>query len=292
MPRGRNAVSRTPGTSNRHRTLFGAFAGAYNYPNDPYETKEQMRARVCAAYGVASLPVERLFNEATWRVPPSGSPFIVSFAQDPSAVAAGVFDTEITTFVESLDPQTTYWLCLNHECDQTSRSYTPEEQVAGFRQFATVVRAVGMPHVKLASIMMSWTLGRGDDVWRQWYAGPEYVDALGWDAYWRPTLEHDVADVYGPAMDVTRAEGMPLLICETSMGAQGHGGQEFVDGAYVEIPEDVWMQFVTDAIAFLDVPGTAAVTWFETHKIDGHWRLQSHPDALAVWSEAVAASPT
>lgn len=249
-----------------------------------------MRSRVCAAYGVETLPVERLFNEGTWVVPPAGTPAIVSFSQNPSAVASGAYDSEITAFVEALDPDTTYWLCLNHECDQSSRSYTPAEQVAGFRHFATVARAVGKPKVKLTCIMMSWTLTRGQDVWRQWYPGPKYVDALGWDAYWRPTLKHTATDVYGPAMDTARAEGKPLLICETSMGAPGHGGQELIDGIYQEIPEEDWSQFTKDAIVLLDVPTTAGVCWFETNKVDGHWRLETHPDALAGWSRAVVNS--
>ena len=98
--------------------------------------------------------------------------------------------------------------------------------MAGFRHFSTVVRAVGKPRVKLMPILMSWTLSRGTDFWRQWYPGAAYVDALGWDAYWRPTLKHTAADVYGGVMAINQAEGLPLLICETSLGAQGHGGKQ------------------------------------------------------------------
>jgi Glycosyl hydrolase family 26 len=288
-----SAASGTKGVSGdvrQTKTLFGAFAGPYLYPNDnPFEAKVQMRARVCAAMGTAELPVERIFNENTWVVPEAGRPAIVSFTQNPSSVAAGDFDGQITAFVQALDPNTRYWLCLNHECDQTTRSYSPAEQVAGFRHFSTVVRAVGKARVKLVPILMSWTLTRGVDFWRQWYPGAAYVDALGWDAYWRPTLKHTAADVYGGVLAVTRAEKKPMLICETSLGAQGHGGQQLVDGVYQDIPDSIWTQFTTDAIAYLNIPGVAAVTWFETNKTDGRWLLEDHPEALAIYSSAVAA---
>lgn len=280
----------TAGSRGRHRTLFGAFPGTWNYPNvDPTETKAQMRARVCQAYGVQDLPVERIFNEQSWAVPAAGNPAIVSFAQNPSSVANGDFDSQIRAFVTALDPATTYWLCLNHECDQQGRAYTAVEQVAGFRHFSNVVRSIGKSNVKLAPILMSWTISQGVDKWRQWYPGADYVDALGWDAYWRPTLKHTAADVYGPAMAINRAEGLPLLVGETSMGAMGHGGQELVDGVYKDIPESDWTQFTTDALAYLDVPSTAAVCWFETNKGDGCWRLQGHSGALAVYAAAVQA---
>ncbi len=82
----------------------------------------------------------------------------------------------------------------------------------------------------------------------------------------------------------------PLLICETSMGSQGHGGQELVDGSYVDIPDSGWAEFTADAIAYLNVPGTAAVTWFETNKYDGDWLLENHSAALAEWGAAAVAS--
>jgi hypothetical protein len=138
---------------------------------------------------------------------------------------------------------------------------------------------------------MSWTLGQGDvDHWKDWYPGADYIDALGWDAYWRPNLPHTADDVYGPAMEAARDEGKRLLICETSMGAPGHGGTYLVDGKYVEIPEQWWTDFTADAIEYLDGPDTAAVTWFETNKTDGHWLLQNHPEALASYKAAVNAS--
>jgi hypothetical protein len=277
-----------PRSSRQRRPLFGALAGPIKYPNvDPTETKADMRARLCAAYQVPRLPVERIFNEATWVVPPAGTPAIVSFTQDPSAVAAGQFDSDITAFVQNLDPKTRYWLCLNHECDQPTRPYTPAQQVAGFRHFSTVARAVGNPNVALACIMMSWTLTQGDDTWRQWYPGPAYVDALGWDAYWRPTLPHSADYIYGPALAVCRAEGKPLLICETSMGAAGHGGQELVGGTYQDIPDELWTAFTAEAIAYLNIADVAAVTWFETNKYDGRWLLEGHSAAFDLWKAAV-----
>ncbi len=280
-----------PRRSSRPRTLFGALPGPLKYPNvDPTELKDDMRARVCAAYQVPSLPVERIFNEATWAVPPAGTPAIVSFTQDPAAVASGQFDGDITAFVRALDPNTQYWLCLNHECDQPTRPYTPAQQVQGFRHFSTVVRAVGMANVALTPILMSWTLSQGLDFWRQWYPGPEYVDALGWDAYWRPLLPHTADDIFGPALDVSRGEGKPMLICETSMGAAGHGGQYLVDGVYRDIPDELWTAFTADAVAYLNITDVAAVTWFETNKYDGRWLLEGHAAALDLWKAAVRGS--
>lgn len=270
------------------KTLFGAFAGMLKFPNsNPTELKADMRSRVNTALG--PLAVERIFNEGSWTVPASGTAAIVSFTQDPAAVARGDFDDQIKAFVQALDAATTYWLCLNHECDQSTRPYTPADQVAGFQHFSTVVRGIGKTNVKLATILMSWTLDQvGPDHWRDWYPGPDYVDALGWDCYWRPTLPHTAQDIYGTAYAVTLGEGKDFLVCETSIGAKGAGG--WMDAARtIPVPEDVRTAFVTDAIAFLEGKA-AAVTWFETNKVDGNWLLEGHPEALQLWKTAVAAS--
>ncbi len=271
------------------RTLFGAFCGPDRYPNDhPTEEKREMQAAVRDRMGGA-LAVERIFNESSWDVPHlAGASGIVSFAQNPARVAAGVHDAHIRRFVQgvhALGITQTWWLCLNHECDQTTRNYSPADQVAGFRRFSDVVRdecdLLGESSIKVTTILMSWTLTLGKDAWRQWYPGPKYVDALGWDAYFRPNMAHEPEDVYGPAIAVTQSEGKRLLICETSLGAKGAGGKGFSDKQ--------WTDYTKGAIKLLD--GTArAVTWFETHKVDGDWRLHNHPAALAAYADAVQTS--
>ena len=273
----------------RTRTLFGAFCGPDRYPNvNPTEEKWEMQAAVRARMGGA-LGVELIFNEGRWDVPHlAGAAGIVSFTQDPADVAAGVHDAHIRGFVQgvhALGITQPWWLCLNHECDQDSRPYSPADQVDGFRRFSDLVRdecdQLGETNIKLTTILMSWTLTRGKDVWRQWYPGPEYVDALGWDAYFRPNIAHEPEDVYGPAITVTQAEGRRLLICETSLGAKGAGGTGFTD--------QQWTDYTHGAIQLLD--NTArAVTWFETNKVDGDWRLANHPTALAAYATAVQAS--
>lgn len=262
-------------------TLFGAYCGPAKYPNvNPVETKEHMQARVESALG-GGLGVERIYNEHSWKVPRAGIPAIISFSQDPSAVAAGRFDSQIRQFAQSLDRNTTYWLCLNHEPDVAGKPYTPAQQVAGFKQFSRVVRSVAGPNTKLTTILMSWTLRQGVDTWRQWYPGPGYVDALGWDAYFRPNLHRTADTVYGLAKSVSQAEGKQFLICETSMGTAHQGGGGFTD--------QEWTTLVASAIAYLD-GAAAAVAWFYTYNANGNWKLDGHAGALAEWRQAVTMS--
>lgn len=267
------------------KTKFGWFPGYFRYPNSPVETKPQMRARTIAAFGCPP-PVERIFNEGSWAPPPSDVPAILSVTQDPTRIANGEFDAQITALCQA---DWSGWITPNHECDQTTRSYTPAAQKAGLAHFSQVVRAAGNPRVKVCMILMAWTLSQGSaDHWRDWYPGPEYVDALGWDCYWRPTLPHTAQDIYGLAYAVTQGEGKDFLVCETSMGAQGSGG--WMDSARtIPVPEAARTQFVGDAISWLDGKATA-VTWFETNKVDGNWLLEGHPEALQMWKTAVAAS--
>jgi hypothetical protein len=261
-------------------TLWGAFCGPTKYPNaDPIEDKATMRARVCSEYGVTTLGVERLFNMGGW-APPPAAPCIISFDQDPSAVAAGDFDAEIAAFVAALNPDIHYWLCLNHEPET---KWTPGNQVAGFRRFHDVVMANRTSvKTKTAPILMAFTLIHGNA--EQWYPGDDYCDALGFDSYWRPTTENTAAKAFQPCINYAVTKDKPLLICETSMGAVNHGGKmlDFASNTYVDIPEASWTTFVTEAKALLN--GNArAVCWFETCKVDGSWRLYPHTDAAAAW---------
>lgn len=273
-----------PGTA-----LFGALCGVLKGSG---ESKGQARARVTALYG--GMPVERIYLATAF------DPVLVNvghsviatwaFPGDLSDVAAGAYDARITTFAAAWKGPGTLYLGPNHEPDQDGRPYTAAQFAAAAARVMFAIQAAGNPLVKTTVILMSYTLTKGPDAWKAWYYGYGHdVDVQGWDAYWRPTTQRTAEAVYGPCRDAAASWGMPWLIGETSMGALHNLGSMQRD-TWDPIPEAEWAQFVSDGIALLSSSGCVAVTWFETNLVDGDGRLANHPDALALWKAAVAAS--
>jgi hypothetical protein len=109
-----------------------------------------------------------------------------------------------------------------------------------------------------------------------WYPGDAHCDAVGFDCYYRSTIPvfRTTTGVFAAPLAFATARGKPLVIGEHAVGA------DFTDAQ--------WTSFVQGSIATLDVPGVAAVTWFETNKTDGDYRLVNHSAAQAEWSSVAS----
>lgn len=263
-------------------TQFGALCGVMK---DSGETKAQARARVTALYG--GMAVERIYLGSSFAPVNVGHSVIGTWAfPDMAAVAAGQYDAQITAFCKAWTGPGTLYAGPNHEPDQDGRSYTAAQFSAAAARVCQVIKAAGNPLVKSTVILMSYTLTKGPDAWKAWYAGYE-PDVIGWDGYWRPTTQRTAEAVLGPCRDA--AAGKPWLIGEISMGALHNLGSMERD-SWVPIPEAEWTKFVAESIPLLQTSGCVAATWFETNLVDGDGRIAPHPEALGLWSAAVQAS--
>ena len=135
---------------------------------------------------------------------------LFSFKANWAEMAAGQHDNDVRNLVNSIPEGHLTYLCWFHEPenDGTASAFVP-----AFRQFATVAKGVGKPHVKVTLILMSWTWnpasGRNPS---DWWPGAEYVDAVGLDGYnsyngtnkltWKA-----VADIFQTPTDWLRAHG-------------------------------------------------------------------------------------
>jgi len=253
-----------------------------------------MRARTCASFGVATLPVERIYNLGVFTAPPATGNHMVSFSFDPAQVASGVYDTQFENYVAALGSTRKFWLALNHEPEG---DYPPANQIAGSRRFCDIVHANSGPNIKTATILMSSTLIGSTTNWLQWYPGDTYIDCIGWDAYYRPKTLRTPQAVYGAAFDAAASRGKPTIIGETGIGAVGHGGHlenPVGSGIYTDIDDSVYNTFVTDTVAYLNAkpPGAMeAICWFNVVKSDGNWTFDcqgyNHLTSRAIWAAAV-----
>jgi hypothetical protein len=144
---------------------------------------------------------------------------LFSFKANWSEMAAGQHDADVRNLVNSIPAGHLTYLCWFHEPenDGTAASFVP-----AFRRFASVVKALGKPQVKVTLILMTWTWeaasGRNPN---DWWPGAEYLDAVGLDGYnsyngtnkltWKA-----VPDIFQTATDWVRAHGASEIgIAET-----------------------------------------------------------------------------
>lgn len=266
------------------KTLWGAWTGPENYPTQ--QTKPQQRAMVESRFGASPLPIERVFNGASFALPPPGTgDQVISFDLNPGAVLAGNYDANLTVFARSLSSEHRYWLCLNHECERADKGLDPGEQSAAFDHFDTVIKANrSHPKVRTMPIFMSWSL-RTPGLVDQWLPSANHFNTLGMDAYWRPTILNSAELVFRPVVNYAEQLHKNFMICETSLGAQGNLGSMQKD-TDVPIPNEKYTQFVTEMHGILN--GVArGVNWFEGVNKDGDGRLKDHAEALTAYSSYV-----
>lgn len=298
----RTGETQAPGTGPpvAATTLFGAFPG----PNaiGSGESKAQMRARTCATFGVAQLPMERSY--ATVGVgggsmpvtPPATGNFCFSFAYNNPSAMDSTYQTALANFVGALNPAEKYLMILNHEADQNQSGAS---QIAGFRIFADIVRANrANANVKTCTNLTSFTLRSSVPAndWEQWYPGDSYVDVIGFDSYWRPSGEFTNIDAcFGRPLRAAQRHGKQLSIGETAIGAQGHGGY-YADGV-TPIPDSWYNTWLPQLTAYLTHADVHSVQWFNCVKTESssgayaNWTFDcdgmNHPTSQAIYAAAV-----
>lgn len=270
-------------------TLFGAFAGEPSLGSST--TKAQDRARTCASFGVAQLPSERLFPTVgvgggvfPTAPTPTGN-FCISFDHYPPStiVSDTTWQNALEAYVGALPATEKYWLVLNHEVDVASKGVPGPDQVAGYKIFADIIHANrNNADVKTATILTAFSLRASlpnpNTDWEAWYAGDNYVDVIGFDSYWRPSGEFTNIDAcFGKPLRAAQRHGKQLIIGETSIGAQGHGG--FYQDGVTPIPDSFYTSWLPQLVAKLTDPDVVSVHWFDAVKSEG-----SSGGAYANWT--------
>jgi hypothetical protein len=247
--------------------LFGAYPG-FDSATDHSEPMSSRLDRVTQEFG-GHLGVVRIYQEGNLTLPKMTGPAIVSWNFPLAGTLAGQYNAQIDAIARGA----TYplWFVPWHEVEHNKMA--PADYVKLFRYIANRVHAIGNPNVKMTPIFMGWTVRKMDlTTFNSFYPGDAWVDAIGFDTYLSP----NVADLSTP-------EGM--LSAPMQVAAQHHKplviGEVSIRPGYTDAQ---WTDDVARIIHILDTPATAAVTWFETDKYDGDWRMDPHPASVAEWS--------
>jgi hypothetical protein len=120
---------------------------------------------------------------------------------------------------------------------------------------------------------------RSLDVMRRIYPGDGYVDMVGMSGYLRSNYDPDASyqDVYGATLGqiTTVAPGKPVLLAEVgaaeSVGTKPRYVRALFDGAGAD-------------------PRIAGVVWFSLEVGSDDWRVDSSPESVAAFREALDGS--
>jgi len=188
------------------------------------ETYQEALARIDGYYN--GLEVVRIFYPGlpqAWpgKLDTGGRPMIVSFKAPPADVIAGRHDAALGTWFRTAPRDRVVWWTYFHEPenDIEAGSFTAAQFRQAWQRLAGLADAAGNPDLRATLILMGWTLEPGSGRnWRDYYAGPQHVDVLGWDLYnlsWRNGNYRPPADNFQRVVAVSQAEGLPFGIAET-----------------------------------------------------------------------------
>lgn len=198
-----------------------------------------------------------------------GIPVVLSFKANPARVAAGDYDAQLRSFFDSIPTGRMVWWSFYHEPEDNiaAGEFTAAQYRAAWKHLLAI--APSRSTLRSTLILMRWDLeSRVLNV--SDYVVPG-VDVLAWDAYvrtWSPT----VADAYDKAARVSASYGMGFGIAETS-----------VDNHMADPPSRA--SVVRDVVQHASADHAQFVTWFETNKSDGDWRLGPYTKAADLWNE-------
>lgn len=198
------------------------------------ETYDQAYARVTRAYG--TLDIVRMFFPG---LPKSWSkiagdvgstPVSVSFRTDPGAINSGRYDAQLRQwFATAPTNRPTYWTYF-HEPENNTVDKAAYRQA--WRHIAGLADTAGNPQLKSTLVLMCWTLdAKSGRNWRDWYAGDDVIDVMGFDCYnggRKNGVYRDPANLLAPVAALAKSLGKPWAIPEfgttvvtTDGGTQG-----------------------------------------------------------------------
>jgi hypothetical protein len=190
----------------------------------------------------------------------------ISFQPPPPEVLSGRDDAALASWFRTAPRAIdTYWSYQHEpEDDIAAHRFTAAQYRAAWQRIAGLAVQAHNPRLHATLILMGFTLtpasGRH---WQDYYPGPAVIEVLAWDTYNHADrgLYHTPADLYGPAVAVSRSVGKRFAIAETGSalvaGDKGAG-------------RGAWLRAVT---SYLIGQGAVFASYF-----DLDWRAHGGPD--------------
>jgi hypothetical protein len=201
-----------------------------------------------------------------------GPPVVVSFKASPAYVMAGTYDAYLRRWFQSIPSTRQVWWSYWHE---------PEDEIEARRFSAWQYRAAWEHILALAPrrstlratlILMGYTQFKSSRVIKEYV--PRGLDVLAWDSYLTKTTKTTWNVIEKPRA-VSTAFGLGFAIAETAVAK----GYNMPGMDHAQTVAELCRALLTQA------PRIQAqfVTWFESNKLDGDWRMRPYSEAITDW---------
>lgn len=269
----------TPATG---KTLFGFWAGTDQ--NGAGTPARQNYDRVRGYMGEPE--VYRMFYPG---LPPRnfvgsssdwGPPVVLSFKAAPKDVTAGKHDALFRDFFASIPTNRSVWWSYYHEPEDNIEAgeFTAAEYRAAWKHLTDL--APKRNNLRPTLILMRYSLSRSNRPTSQYVSSG--LKVLAWDSYLTSNTK-DITGVVDRSAEESAKFGLGFAIAETAVSTDFNPGS-----GHAKTVNDFAKQLVERSRA----NGAEFVTWFESNKGDGDWRIRPYPEAVKNWREGVAAKPS
>ncbi len=255
-------------------TLFGFWAGTDT--RGANTSARQNFARVRSYMG--SPQVYRMFYSGLPQQSFRGSnadygpPVVVSFKAIPNEVLSGAYDNYLRSWFRSIPSHRKVWWSYWHE---------PEDDIEDGRFTAAQYRAAWEHILTLAprrSTLRATMILMGFSLLKKTRQISDYVprglDVLAWDSYLTGTTK-TIENVINRPKAVSQSYGLGFAIAETAVAKD------------YNLPGRTHAETVAELSRSLRVRTPSArtqfVTWFESNKGDGDWRMRPYVGAVRTW---------
>lgn len=263
-----------PGNIPAGRTLCGV-----GFIPKSGETYAQGVTRVDNLYG--GLEAFRTFYTgapAAWpgNAGKAGRTVVVSFKYNPKEILGGSRDSYLRNwFAQAPRDRDVYWVYYHEPEDNIEAGvFTAADYRAAWRRIAGLADAAGNPKLHATLVLMDWSVfPQSGRKWKDYYAGSDVIDVLGWDVYnfnFTDPKYPDAATMVNRVATVSKAEGKPWGIAE--LGTAKLPGDTSGSG------RAAWLTAAGNA----SIKGGALwVTYFDVDFTRADWRLLDAPSQKA-----------
>ncbi len=136
-------------------------------------------------------------------------------------VAAGKHDAYLKNWFQTAPrDQDVYWTFYHEPEDNVAGGeFVAADYRAAWTRLRQLANAANNPRLHATLILMDWTLNPlSGRKWKDFYAGKNVIQVLGWDAYNTKAKKGEyqpVEEIFGPVVAASKAEGLPFAIAET-----------------------------------------------------------------------------
>lgn len=212
---------------------------------------------------------------------------VVSFRIPPASVLSGAHDDQLRRWFSTAPRragQDIYYSYMHEPEDNIARGeFTLADYLAAYRRIADIGESVGNPNLRSTLIMMCYTTNpTSKRNWRDYFAGRQWVDVIGWDCYNHGEGEGGYGtpeQLLGRVVDISRTTGVPYGIAELgSLVTPGDDGTG----------RGRWLK---QTAKYLHANGAEFVSYFDTNGAGTDYRLLDVPSKRAWRSVVVDQTP-